>query len=635
MFPRNRITGVQNGRIKTESGVSSVSAYAAKRSYNEQKEAPLPVTASQQLTASLGGGIGGGGGMNSVSMNTYWNSQYQYFFTGLIPAEPMYSQMNQLALFYRDLYLNQPLCGTVIDLQSTFPFSDFELRGIDEKSTAIFSDTMDQLNLQRMLPLISTAYLVDGFFCGSLIFDPKKKRFIDTLVHDALQCSVVPNAFFNMMPQINVQTSAQTINLVNSDSPYAREYVHSLPHEFLRMVSQGQYSLNPTNTLFVARRTLTDRAYVSFLHRCLPMYLVEKTMFRGTLVEASRRQRATSHITAGDDVWTPTGEELAALVAQFQQAEFDPLGGWVSTRNAVQITDIRPGGDFWKWTDMADQMTPYYLRALGVSESFLSGETSYAAMESAYSLFLESQNVYRNHLTTSIFYSTMFPLIAVSNGLYKPGTSTEQMLRNGQISQYLMHANNRDRLLIPKIMWHKSLEAKGEESTFDMLEQVSEKGVPIPLKQWMAAAGLDKDTLVKDLEEDQELRALLNKYTGKDTSHEGEEEVGEGDEGSSSFASLFMNQPVRRAPTVQSMRKGVTGMRQSILGRNWGDPQDYTIGKTGKKQYQYGSRMKNKDLDWQIAKISAKFNVDAAYRLKHLKDNQSRFGQAAVKFGDY
>lgn len=611
MFPRNRITGVTNGRIKTDTGAPSpVSAYASKRSYSENQT---------QVTASLGGNLGVSGGGNSVSMNSFWNSQYQYMFTGLIPAEPMYSQSSQLALFYRDLYLNDNVGGTVVDLQSTFPFSDFDLRGADEKSIQIYSDAIEQLNIQRMLPIISTAYLADGFFAGSLIFDPRTKRFVDTLVHDALQCSIIPGSFFNMMPQINVQTSSQTVNLLGSDSPYAREYVSSLPPEFIHLMNQGQYTLSPISTLYVARRTLTDRAYVSYLHRLLPMYLIEKTMFRGTLVEASRRQRATTHITAGDDIWTPTGEELAALVSQFQQAEFDPLGGWVSTRNAVQLTDIRPGGDFWKWTDMGDQMVPYKLRALGVSESFLSGETSYAAMESAYSLFLESQNVYRNHMTNSIFYSTLFPLIAVANGLYKPGTADSDKLKNSQISKFLMHSNKKANLLIPKLMWHKSLEAKGEESTFDMLEQVSEKGVPIPLKQWMAAAGLDKDTLLKDLKEDKHLRQLLNKYTGKDTSHEGEDEVG-----SEEYAG------VRRGPTAQSVRKGVTGKR-SILGRNWGDPQDYSVGKTGKKQYVYNSRMKTRDQNAQLAKISARAQTDAHYRLQLSRTNELKFGQSKLE----
>jgi hypothetical protein len=94
MFPKQRITGVRDGRIKTDIGAGpGVSAYASKRQYSEN-----------QVTASLGSGLGGGGaGGNSLSINSFWNSQYQYFFTGLIPAEPMYSQAAQLALLPRHL----------------------------------------------------------------------------------------------------------------------------------------------------------------------------------------------------------------------------------------------------------------------------------------------------------------------------------------------------------------------------------------------------------------------------------------------------------------------------------------------------------------------------------------------------
>ena len=109
MFPRAKITGVQNGRIKTGAvSATPAASYASKRSYSENQT---------QVSASIGGGLGGGGA-NSVSMNSFWSSQYQYMFTGLIPAEPMYNQMAQLALFYRDIYLNDSVGGTVVDLQS-------------------------------------------------------------------------------------------------------------------------------------------------------------------------------------------------------------------------------------------------------------------------------------------------------------------------------------------------------------------------------------------------------------------------------------------------------------------------------------------------------------------------------------
>lgn len=603
MFPRNRVTGIEGGKIRTEQRAPAISSYSSGRKYAEAKT---------EIRADLGGFVQSGSA-NSLSVNSYWASQYQYYFTGLIPAEPGYADTSQLALFYRDIYQNDATAGSVVDIQSSFPFSDYDLRGLEEDELTVYRESLDQLNILRMMPIMSTAYLVDGFFCGSLVFDPQTKRFLDTLVHDALQCQVVPSPFFNQMPTINVQTSNATNELLISDSQFNREYLSSLPQSFIDLLKQGQFVLNPISTLFVGRRNLTDRAYMSFLHRILPMYLIEKTMFRGTLVEASRRQRATTHLTAGDDVWTPTGEELQALVAQFQQAEFDPLGGWVSTRNAVQVNDIRPGGDFWKWTDMADILVGYKLRALGTSESFLSGESSYAAAESAYNVFLESQDTYRRHLTNAVFDSTLFPLIAVANNFYKKGTPDESKVKRNQISKYLMHSKNRSNLSMPQLVWHKSLEAKDEENTFEMLEQASEKGVPVPLKAWMAAAGMNVETLLKDLKTDNELRERIKQFTGKDTGHESEEQV---------EASL--------RPTIQSIKSGAIG-RRSILGREFGEPEMFTISKTGKQQHVVNNpRGKMRDYNAMVAKIAHRMETDKNYRMTVAKANVDRLGYKTV-----
>ncbi|HEH8886035.1 TPA: hypothetical protein SH447_004551, partial [Salmonella enterica] len=346
-----------------------------------------------------------------MSVNGFWSSNYQYMMTGILPADPSLIDTSTLKLFYRDMYLFDSTAGSAVDIQSSFPFSDWELRGLTEAELQPFHDTLARLNIRQMLPLISTAYLVDGFFCGSMVFDPRSRQFMDTLIHDALSCNVLPSPFFCIDPQVEVVTSQATQQFLHAASEYTQRYLDSMPQSFVNQLRDGSFTLDPVTMLYVARRSTTDRANTSYLHRILPMYLIEKTLFRGTLTEAQRRQRAMTHLMAGDDKWTPTGEELNALVRTFQQAEYDPLGGWVSTRNAVQAIDIRPGGDFWRWYDTADVLVPYKLRAMGISEAFMEGDTSYAAAESAYSSFLETQNAYRQYLTDSIFYSKIFPLV--------------------------------------------------------------------------------------------------------------------------------------------------------------------------------------------------------------------------------
>lgn len=627
MFSKSRILGV-NGRTINVQGRSAglgISAHKT-RSYEGSP---------QQVTASLGAGSAGYAGLSTQG---FWASSYQYYMTGIIPADPHLIDTSTLALFYRDIYFFDNVAGSCVDIQSHFPFSRFELRGLENKELDVFNSALDQLNIQQMMPMISVAHLVDGFFCGSLVFDARSKRFLDTLMHDALSCAVIPSPFFNIDPTINVRVGQATQQFMHDTSEYAKRYLQSMPSQFIDMLRSGAFTLDPVTTLFVPRRSTTDRAYTSYLHRILPMYLLEKTLFRGTLVEAQRRQRAMTHLTAGDDNWTPTGEELMALVEQFQTAEYDPLGGWVSTRNAVQAVDIRPGGDFWKFTDMADILTPYKLRSLGVSEALLSGDASFAAAESAYSTFLETQNSYREDMTDRIFDSKIFPLIAVTNDMYKDHT---KRAKSNQIIDFLFNRNNRANLKMPQLHWEKSLEAKGEENMAELLQLASEKGVPIPLKLWMTAAHIEPEGLIRDLEEDKVLRQRLSQYTGKDTTHEGEEdhEFDDDDERTSVDRDEMGGREHAEAGllpgpiTSQSMKKLVQGNRVPLLSREFGEADNFKLTKTGKIQHVHSAvtAQRRKTMDDMTLKIARAADRDPNYRESLKKRNKEKLGRSKLR----
>ncbi len=357
MFTRSKILGVNNGQLSVV------------RSPNRSiSTSPKKVEASMISSDMLGGST------VNKSVNAFWQSNYQYMMTGIIPATPDLTDSQSLALFYRDMYLHDSVAGSAVDIQSTFPFSDWELRGLDAPDIKIYNDSLERLNLQELLPQISVAYLTDGFFAGSLVFDPRSKQFMDILIHDALCCEIINSPFHNIEPTITVHTNGQTKFYLDNPSEYAKAYLASMPSSFLELLKSDAFELDPVSTLYIARRQLTDRAYTSYLQRLLPMYLIEKVLFRGTLVEAQRRQRATTHIQAGDDLWTPTDDELHAITEMFQATEADPLGAWIATRNNIQVSEFRTAGDIWKWYETSESLTPMKLRALGISDAFLSGD---------------------------------------------------------------------------------------------------------------------------------------------------------------------------------------------------------------------------------------------------------------------
>lgn len=563
-------------------------------------------------------------GAANVSVGAFMNSQYNYYMSGLLPATPDLPDSSTLSLFYRDIYMHDNTAGSCVDIQSVFPFSDWELRGLEEKELAVHDEALERLNLHELLPQASISYLTNGFYAGSLIFDAKAKNFMDIMTHDTLNCSLTHSPFNNVDPGIRVNVAGNVHQFMSGSSGYARQYLDSMPANFVDLLKKGSFNLDPVTTLFLGRRGLTDRPYQSYLHRILPMYLIEKTMYRGTLVEANRRQRAMSHITAGDDLWTPTSEELGILVQQFQAAEQDPLGGWISTRNAVNVADLRPGGDFWKWNDMTEPMVAYKLRALGISEALLSGDASYASAESAYSTFLETVNAYRTHLTNNIFYRKIFPLISVANGMFRDHT---QRHKTDNAVDFLFNMSNRRNLKMPELHWHKDLSVHTEDSMMDMLEKVSDKtGMTIPLKTWLAAAGVDKDTLIRDHREDAEVRKALGLMKGaEEQTHpefadDTEGEPGEQNASTIRFPSTSINSPWGR------------NGRKSLLSRTFGDDEGELTAttRTGKKKMVHGQAAKLKDLHHNIAKIAARASKDQEYRAALRKKNEETLGRATL-----
>lgn len=539
-----------------------------------------------KLTSVSGGGVkvvqGAQTGANIVrasapgaNYSTFTSSNYNYYMSGLLPSTPQNPETTSLANFYRDIYLHDNIGGSSVDIQSVFPFSDYELRGLDDKALDIYQRALGRLNILQFLPQVVMSHLVDGHYTGSLIFDPTQQNFSDILTHDPINCNITPSGLTNLDPAIHVTTSAATQQFMAVASNSAKAYVNSLPEDFVALLKSGSFVLDPLPTIFVPRRGLADRPYTSYLHRILPMYLIEKVMYRGTLIEAQRRQRSMSHIQAGDDLWTPTTDELLDYVAAFQEAERDPLGGWVATRNAVQVADLRAGGDFWKWTDMVDAMSGYKLRALGISEALLSGDSSYAAADAAYSAFLEGTNALRSSITHAVFDRKLFPLLAIANDLYVNPPAA------GSVKDYtdLLYATgHRGNLRTPTMHWHKRLTPSTEDNLMETLEKLSEKDVPIPLKLWLAAAGVDKETLIKDSKGDAELRKELGMGMGE-TSVE-----------ASTFSSTGVN------------ARKIKG----ILDRTY--PEHFTLSKTGKAKVVYNSRAKVKDENAKIVKIARSRN---------------------------
>ena len=102
-----------------------------------------------------------------------------------------------------------------------------------------------------------------------------------------------------------------------------------------------------------------------------------------------------------------------------------------------------------------------------------------------------------------MFYEKLFPVLAKVHELYE---RSEADLKHG-----VRTSKGKKRLLIPKVHWQKQLRPEADADYLNVLDMVAGKGVPITLRTWASAAGLDLDSLIRNLEEDAKLREKIKK----------------------------------------------------------------------------------------------------------------------------
>ena len=309
-------------------------------------------------------------------------------------------------------------------------------------------------------------------------------------------------------------------------------------------------------------------------------------------------------------------KEFLTLLKQINRKEYEKLVFALKQRYFITpVTSISDNGKQ-KVYDLSMENDPSFV-ANGIIV-----HNSYAASESAYSTFVETVNSYRNHLTAKIFYNKLFPLIAVVNDLYVDGAERPQTMN---IGQFLFNANNRQALKMPKLHWHKQLEVRDEQSQFDMLEKLTEHGIPVPISTWVAAAGVDIEALLKDLKESDELKKRLEPFM--------DGAVNESDDSlyASAKPDLLPHDPDDPdAWDTTRMKQVFKALRPynkpSILSRKFSeeDNAEWSVSPDGKRHLKANQQAAKKDRLWKIAKIAAKYNRDRNYRQSIIDKNKER-----------
>lgn len=520
---------------------------------------------------SIGGGQGSPGGGSSAGGNNFggggsssgtnrFNSVTDRLEDPSVVDEWLSRDVRQLNKMFRYFYLRDAVAGPTVDLISSLPWSGYKLMGVENKEAmSVYQESMNNFDVEMTMPQISKEFLVVGRNCISCIYSRESGLFQYFIPQDPDWLEITPIPVKGFEPKIDVISDQTIRGFLQSKDERDKRAMARLPEELIRKLQKsGKIPLEPLNTIFSCRSTFpTDWVGTSLYTRILPFWAIEKALLNSTVVAARRRTRAITHVQAGiDDKWEPEDYELDEIAMLFMQADEDPNGAIVVTRNGIDVSDVKDPGGMWKLSDEYDFLTRGKMLALGVTEEILSGTSSLKSKEVALSFFMEQIKTFRRNITNSVFNYKMFPVLAKAHGFIKKTKAEIDHKLN-------IRGKDREQWDIPTIVWDKDFSPKGDEEYLSLLRDLRDAGLPIGLSMFASAGDMDMDTLMGNLDKDMEYQKKLAEHKNKlkDIG------IGEKDEGDLGFSSFLDKQQIwdKRGNCLGLNKKSIRSLLRNFV----------------------------------------------------------------------
>lgn len=471
-----------------------------------------PTTASlgkgeHTVTAFTGSGAGSSGySGGSVTQSATSSNTLQSTLEGIMPDD----RISRYKLF-KDMYNHDPISGAAVDVLAS-GIGGFHLTGIsDQKRMDKYAATADSINPSTLFPLMTREYLVHGCFIGTKLYDSNKGYITGVAAHPVTSVDVTTIPVHGVAPICDLILGDGFQKLIESKDPRIRSVLNTLPKFYQESMRSGMYPLTPHNTIFFPRQQLAgDVMGTSLYERTLPIYLIEKNLTRGTIDASMRRQRSILHaIVSGDEEFQPKKEYLNEISQAIKQADMDPQGAVVATREWVTMNQFMEPRDFWSVDQFSAYASEMKYFAYRISPEIINGTASLSTLDASLSIMVNDLRQYRAMFEQKIIMHSIFGDVAIANNFLRKdkGHHTYSADRHFKGKVY-----NLADYELPQIIWKQSLSPEGDTAYMDMLQEASRAGVPIPIAMYAAAAGVNFDQMMSSKDEDIENRKEAAKY---------------------------------------------------------------------------------------------------------------------------
>ena len=474
-----------------------------------------------------------GGQMPNVS-HTPSRKWYDPEWTGTALALPR--TLSLLNRWRRFFYRYDPIVGGVIDLHSELPHSNANLLGIDDSYILNhFQAAVDEIDLFNRLPEITREYLKIGEAFPYFRWDESKGYFSSMILQNQDFIQIDQSRFADDEDRYSMVIDPQLRTLIEQNDPQFKEYKKRLPLEFVRAIMYGEKLPLPFDAkdLFVAlikRNSPTDIRGTSIIDRVFKYLIYEDKLLDSQIAIADNFIFPLRIIKIGNEDFTPSAAQLDAFQELLAQKQFDP-NFYMLTHNAVQYESHNLASDLMSASNEWERIDKIKMIALGTSQNFMTGESTYASAHVGYQTVLARYKAMRSYLVSKCL-NPFFRTIAIRNEFFK--RPLKEINGQYRVSVKREEQERPENLILPELGWEKQLIIREDESFLNFMAGLMGKQ-NISNTTFFSALGLSYQQELIRSKRDKELEDRLGVHLQKGPGGSAKQQAAEGggDEGSS------------------------------------------------------------------------------------------------------
>jgi len=453
-------------------------------------------------------------GMGGMGSNNILRNPSRRFYDPEITTTAIYLPRNirQKNRWCRWFFDHDEFVGAVLELHAELPYSRAEIVVDDTTIKRHIEECLDKTNFFSMLPAIDLEFMKIGEVFIHTPWDDAKGMWSHIIIHNPDFIEVRTTPFADSESVIELRPDDELRKIVHSTKPEDQQLKKRLPKEVVRRVLTGKnIMLDSREVTHIARRSNPyDIRGTSLLNRLFRLLMYEDKLREAQITIADNFIYPLKIFKLGDPQkgWIPDESHQRALAQMLQNANFDPNFSLIY-HYGLQVEYMTVADKVMRLDKEWQEISEKKMIALGISKEMLLGGGTYASANVGLQTQLARYRSKRDLFEVRWMMDKFFRVMAEKNEWYK--RDAREILGHYRVKRTA--EESRQRLIMPKMMWHKKLMMRDDQQFLTFLNNVYAQGKgPISAITMLMSMGLDTESELRNKSRQKEFEEMIGEY---------------------------------------------------------------------------------------------------------------------------